>query len=128
MSIHNSSLYLKGFTSQLTEFVTDLLLIYEDNQKLITCQRNIDLLVKNNPKMLILNWKKYITKYSKEIEEGDIEFFMNKDYKSDVGNKGSEYLVFIDEVKKIMTTMSEDNKNKVIKYIKNLNKLASLYN
>ena len=128
MSINNSSLYLKGFTSQLTEFVTDLLLIYEDNQKLITCQRNIDLLVKNNPKMLILNWKKYITKYSKEIEEGDIEFFMNKDYKSDVGNKGSEYLVFIDEVKKIMTTMSEDNKNKVIKYIKNLNKLASLYN
>ena len=35
MSINNSSLYLKGFTSQLTEFVTDLLLIYEDNQKFV---------------------------------------------------------------------------------------------
>lgn len=123
---NNSSLYLKGFTSQLNDFINDLIIVYHDRSNLITYKKNIELLMKNNPRLLIINWKKYISKYNDQIENEDLLFFLNKDYKEDV--KMNEYLIFIDELKNIMKEMNSENKEKTIKYIKNLNKLASLYN
>ena len=45
----------------------------------------IELLKKSNPKILIELWKLYVTdKYQKEIEEGNYNFFTNKDYSTDL--------------------------------------------
>ena len=122
----NSSLYLKGFTNELNNFLEDLLNVYNDNNNLIACKRSVDLLIKNNPKMLIQKWIASLSNYTKEIENEDVVFFLNKDYNNESGAK--DYLGFIDEIKEVMKNMDDTNKYKTIKYVKNLNKLANLYN
>ena len=77
-------------------------------------------------------WKLYIIKpYREEIEKGNFNFFINKDYSWDVGegvdgNK-NEMLNSIGKLQKQIRTMDKSNKEKAMKYVQNLTKLCNLY-
>jgi hypothetical protein len=80
--------------------------------------------------MLIQLWKTHITlPYKDKIYAGDIEYFLNKDYKEDIGAKYADTIeTAIQDLRKAIREMSQENIQVSLKYITNLCKLSDLYN
>jgi len=79
--------------------------------------------------MIVKIWNAYVVgKYKSEIEAGNLDFFINKDYSSDFinANNSDKIIESIDRFRQPIKNMSEQNKLKSIKYIQNLTKLAAL--
>jgi hypothetical protein len=87
-------------------------------------------LIKINPKSVIIGWKECVNdSYKDQILNGDLEYFINKDYNEDLegsDNKG-KILKTIDSFRDKIRNMGEDNKKKSMKYIQNLTKLCNMY-
>jgi hypothetical protein len=64
--------------------------------------------------------------YQKEIADGNINFFISKDYSSDLvkTDNSSQIMDVIDRLREPIKLMSEENQQKTMKYIQNLSKLA----
>jgi len=78
--------------------------------------------------MIITTWKTMVTdKYADQIEAGDIEYFLTKDYAEDAGNYTPSVDSVIQELRATVRRMSEENKAISLKYIQNLCKLSKLY-
>ena len=76
-----------------------------------------------NPKLNDL-----INDYKSEIEAGNIDFFINKDYSQDVSNAANSDKIMesIDRLRAPVKNMGPENQAKVMKYIQNLTKLAQM--
>jgi len=68
-----------------------------------------------------------LDKYKNEIMNGDIDYFLNKDYTNDFEYMDNIVIEKFNTLKGPIKKMDEMNKNKVIKYMQNLIKLADLY-
>ena len=120
---------LTAFNDHFFEFVNDIQEIFPDDHDLLVSKNSLMLVRKANPKMIVKIWNAYIVgKYKSEIEAGNLDFFINKDYSSDVANAANSDKIIeaIDRFRHPIKNMSEENKTKSIKYIQNLTKLASL--
>ena len=120
---------LTAFNDHFFEFVNDIQEIFPDDHDLLVSKNSLMLVRKANPKMIVKIWNAYVVgKYKSEIESGNLDFFINKDYSSDFVNAhNSEKIIeAIDRFRQPIKNMSEENKTKSIKYIQNLTKLASL--
>jgi len=125
-----SSPILSAFNNQFKEFMDDILRIFPNDKDLMTTKNMMSTLQKGNPRLLIQIWKNFIADpYVSEIEAGDIDFFINKDYKSDVSQLGdSEKIVkAIDRLREPIKNMDNENQQACMKYIQNLSKLSSMY-
>ena len=75
---------------------------------------------------MILFWYKNIyLLYQKEIENGDFEFFLKKDYNSDVMD--NDILNGIEKMRVKIAGLSVESRDKSVEYAKNLSKLSALY-
>ena len=122
---------LKGFNNHLSEFFDDILIVFPNDLELKKAHTSLNNLKKMNPKIIIEVWKAYISdKYSEEIEKGDLTYFLNKNYSEDLEDNdyNKEILDKIEKMKNSIDLMSNENKEKTIKYLQNLNKLCKLYN
>lgn len=120
---------LTAFNDHFFEFMNDVQEIFPDNHDLLVSKNSLALVRKANPKMIVKIWNTYIVgKYNSEIEAGNLDFFINKDYSSDVANAANSEKIIeaIDRFRQPIKNMSEENKKKSIKYIQNLTKLAAL--
>ena len=82
---------------------------------------------KANPKLLVKIWIKYVvTPYKEQIDSGDINFFVTKDYSSDLArnDNADKIMESIDRLRNPIKLMSSENQAKTMKYIQNLSKLA----
>jgi hypothetical protein len=121
---------LTAFNNHLTELVEALIEIISDNAELKTAAASISTLRKLNPRLIIPIWKIYVLDhYEKEIEEGNLKYFLEKDYSDDVKNEGNakEILDKIKIIKKNIKELSSENISKTIIYIQNLTKLCKIY-
>jgi hypothetical protein len=126
----NKSDILKGFNNQLEEFLNDLINIFPKDNEIKTLRISLLGFRKINPKLIIEGWKLYINdSYYDKILIGNLEFFIEKDYKNDIGNTNfkNDILKKIDELKSVINTITDENKNKTVKYVQNLSKLTKLY-
>ena len=120
---------LTAFNDHFFEFVNDIQEIFPDDHDLLVSKNSLLLVRKANPKMIVKVWIKYVVgKYKPEIEEGNLDFFINKDYSIDFANTNNSDKIIdaIDRFRQPIKNMSEQNKLKSIKYIQNLTKLACL--
>ena len=88
------------------------------------------LLRKANPRLIIGIWNKYVSsKYATQIDNGEIDFFTEKDYGEDTSNMDNSAQVVnaINRMREPVRLMSPDNQMKTMKYIQNLKKLCVLY-
>lgn len=121
---------LSAFNNHLTELVEALIEIMPEDAELKTAQVSISTLRRMNPRLIIPIWKTYVLdNYEKQIEEGNIKFFLEKDYAEDVKNEGNakEILDKITIIKRRINELSQENTQKTILYIQNLTKLCKLY-
>jgi hypothetical protein len=127
------STIVSAFNNHFAEFVDDILTIFPDNKDILNAKTSLGLLRKANPKIIVTFWKTYIVaKYRDQIEAGDCQFFLNKDYSIDVnsassGAHSSEIIAAIDRFRGPLSELSEENLNKCVKYLQNLTKLSLLY-
>ena len=117
------------FCTQLIEFMDDVLTIFPNNLDLKTGKTFIIGLTKVSKKKLVEIWKTSVVDiYEREIMNGDTEYFINKDYREDLGEGGTDKMMsVIEDVRKLMRKTSKENKNKAIKYLQNLTKICKLY-
>ena len=120
----------KAFNDHFDEFMDDIVNIFPDDMDIRSSRNTIKMLRKANPKLLIQIWNTYVSsKYSTQIESGDISFFMNNDYTEDVGNmeNSAQIMSAIDRLRNPIKAMSKDNQDKTMKYIQNLKKIGDMY-
>lgn len=117
------------FNDQFVEFVTDIQNVFPEDHDILVAKNSLIAIRKANPKMIVKIWNMYIvSKYKAEIEKGDIGFFINKDYSSDLENSDNSNKIMesINRLREPIKQMSSENQQKTMKYIQNLTKLASL--
>ena len=121
---------IRAFNNHLSEFIDDVLTIFPDDRALKTAKTAIETLRKMNPKQVIMIWKEYIEKpYGDKIQQGDLSFFLNKDYSLDVTNisDANNVLKHIERLREPVRNMGKENQEKAMKYLQNLTKLSSMF-
>lgn len=119
---------LKVFNNHLVEFLDDVIRIFPENTDIQTGRTFIVGIKKVNPKKIIDIWKRYVNDvYSSEISEGNMNFFLNKDYTQDLQYTSGNVLNIINKVKIQLRDTSNENKEKALKYVQNLCKICNLY-
>ena len=120
---------LTAFNDHFFEFLNDVQNVFPDDADILTARNALSTVRKANPKMIVKIWNAFIVgKYKGEIEAGNIEFFINKDYSTDVSSASNSDKIMesINRLREPIKNMSPDNQAKVMKYIQNLTKLAEL--
>jgi hypothetical protein len=118
---------LTVFNNHFIEFVNDVHCVFPDDIDILTTKNYLTAIRKANPKMIVKIWNVYIvSKYKSEIEAGNIEFFVNKDYSQDIStsNNSDKIMKSIDRLREPIKNMNQENQAKVMKYIQNLTKLS----
>lgn len=124
----NHPLVLSTFITQLDECLEDISKVYSSDARFIRCKLYLDTLKKTNPRMIITAWKTHVSdKYEEHILAGDIDYFLNKDYTQELPMYNPTIEQSIQDLRKAIQSMSEENKKKSIQYIQNLCKLSKLY-
>jgi hypothetical protein len=118
-----------AFNDHFLEFLNDVHSVFPEDADILSAKNALIAIKKANPKMIVKIWKTLIgDKYRAQIQAGDIEFFVDKDYAADVSiNKNSDKIMeSIDRLREPIRNMGKDNQAKSMKYIQNLTKLADL--
>jgi hypothetical protein len=121
---------LKAFNDHFGEFVDDVQRVFPDDTDILTAKNSILLVRKANPKILVRIWNLYIvSKYRQQIELGNIDFFINKDYSQDLTEMehSAKIMESIDRLRNPIKMMTPEDQMKSMKYIQNLSKLATMY-
>jgi hypothetical protein len=125
----NNSLVLSTFIKQLEECLDDISNTYTQDSRFIKCKLFFNTIKLTNPRLLITTWKEKITdKYRDKIVAGDIQYFIEKDYKEDAPDHYDTTVdTAIQDLRSMIRKMSKENIDISLKYIQNLCKLSDLY-
>lgn len=125
-----ASQILTAFNDHFMEFVEDIIRVFPNEVELITIKNSFIAVRKANPKMVVKIWTSYVVgKYKSEIETGNLDFFINKDYTEDLSQTehATKITAYIDKLREKIQLMGDENREKVVLYIQNLTKLSSMY-
>ena len=122
------SFIVKGFNKHFDEFIEDVQSIFPEDDEVKTMKNLLYLFKKTNPRLVLEYWNAYISvPYKTPVENGDISFFINKDY-SDLDIVMTDSVSsFIERLRGYVKNMTEENQIKSMKYIQNLCNLTKLY-
>jgi hypothetical protein len=126
----SASSLLSAFNDHFTDFVNDIHSVFPEDNDILLAKNSFSAIRKANPKLIIKIWKAYIVdKYQEEIESGNIDFFINKDYSQDLLNADNSKKIIeaIDRLRNPIKSMTPEDQAKTMKYIQNLTKLTMLY-
>jgi len=120
------------FNDQFIQLMEDIQSIFPENADVLAGKNSLIAIRKANPKLLISVWLTLVyIPYKNEIDNGDVHFFMSKNYNDDFDDKNpskKKILEVIDSIRQPIREMGEANQMKTMKYIQNLSKLALMYN
>ena len=120
---------LSAFNDHFFDFLTDIQRAFPDDVDILAAKNSLLQIRKLNPKMIVKIWKTFIVdKYKTEIEAGSIEFFINKDYSSDVSaaDNSDKIMSSINRLRGPVKNMTAEDQAKTMKYMQNLSKLSML--
>ena len=120
---------LTAFNDHFIEFVSDIQSVFPNDPDILATKNALSAIRKANPKMIVKIWTSFVVgKYKAEIEAGDIGFFINKDYASDVSAAANSDKIMesINRLREPIRQMTKEDQAKTMKYIQNLTKLAAM--
>jgi DNA polymerase/3'-5' exonuclease PolX len=118
---------LTAFNDHFIEFISDVHQVFPDDVDVLTAKNSLIQIRKVNPKMIVKIWKTFIVdKYKSEIESGNIDFFINKDYSNDLASaqNSDKIMESINRLREPIKNMGIEDQKKTMKYIQNLSKLS----
>lgn len=127
----DKSLILSTYNDQFIELIEDIEQLFPDDLEITTSKNSILLIRKANPKKIITLMTPYLLKYKSEINSGNIDFFIKKNYSSEItdetANNPSTILDKIDSLRSPINKMDDADKNKIVEYMQNLLQLSEAY-
>jgi hypothetical protein len=120
---------LTAFNDHFFEFVSDVQSVFPNDTDILTAKNALLLVRKANPKLIVKIWKSHVVgKYRDEIQAGNIDFFLKKDYSLDVAGDVNQDKIMesINRLRSPIQQMSPENLEKTMKYIQNLTKLSEM--
>jgi len=128
----NKNQIIDTFNKHFMEFIMDVERVFPDDTDIMSSRKTLSKTLMLMPKALIRIFNdSFVTLYSDEIENGDLNFFIENDYREKHGYKPTDDVWVLDKIdvlREPIKKMSDDDKSKVIQYLKNLKKLSDLYN
>jgi len=127
----DKSTVLRAFNKHFFEFIDDIVTILPDEPEIVKAKASFENIKKMNPTLICKTWFKVVySPYKEVIDQGDISFFFEKDYASDLSNvpNAAEIISIIDKIRMPIKSMDEVNKGHCTKYIQNLSKLSTVHN
>ena len=124
-----SSNILTAFNDHFFEFVNDIQRVFPEDGDILVAKNSLIAIRKANPKMIVKMWSTFIVgQYKSQIENGDISFFLDKDYSLDVASvqNSSHIIDAINRLRGPIKQMSPEEQAKTMKYIQNLTKLSAM--
>ena len=121
---------LNTFNNHFKEMVNDVSTIYPNDLLLKMLNKSLNLLFMVSKKKIIIFFKDYIiSKYYDEIMNGDLSFFINKNYDNELSDdyKSNNIIQNIEYVKSLVKNLEESEQVKIISYFKNLITICKLY-
>ena len=126
----DKSSILKSFNQLFFDFVNDIIFIFPDNADLETAKTSFEFIKKSNPTAIAKVWYPYVAvPYNDVIQEGNIDFFIEKDYSTDLNklSNSNDIIKIIDSFRNPIKNMSESNKQTSCVYIQKLSTLSIMY-
>ena len=122
---------LKTFNDHFVDFLNDIQSVFPNDSDIQASKTTLITIKKMNPRLIIKIWNEHIVKkYKNQILNGDISFFIDKDYSDDLNemDDASSIANKINKLREPIKNMGKENQDKCMKYIQNLTKLSELYN
>ena len=120
----------KAFNTLLFSFLDDIITIFPEQEDIATAKTSMMSFKQMNPSLLIKSWYKMVyMPYANVIEAGDVSFFFDKDYSTDLQNvpNGKELMKMIDKVRSPIRSMDDTNRGHCAEYVLKLSKLSEMY-
>jgi hypothetical protein len=127
----DKSIIMRTFNTHLLDMLNDVLNTYPDNIEILTFKKTIETIKQLNPSIIIKSWYFFVyNRYKKQIDQGNLDFFFEKDYSSDLNyiDDSNDIIKMINNVRTPLSQMGDVNKEHTVSYLKNLNKLSYIYN
>ena len=127
---NDKSLLVNAFNEHFFEFIDDVDKVFVNDNSIKKVKSALSLIKKMNPALIIKIWYNYIViNYEKEINDNNINFFIEKDYKKDLRyiESSDNIMKHIDCLREPIRNMGKENQDKSFKYIQNLCLLSKLY-
>jgi hypothetical protein len=129
--LSDKSLLLKAFNKQMFDFLDDIIGIVQENEQIKISRVYFETLKKANPTLLIKIWyNRVFLPYGEKIANGNIDYFLEKDYSDDLANlpNGKEVVKIINtSLREPIQQMDMTNKEHCMKYIQILCKISDAY-
>ena len=124
---------IRSFNDYLFEFLDDMIKVLPGNKSVMTATRAFRMLTDANKAIIIKCWYKFVfLKYKDVINDGDVDFFFEKDYSEDLTklSNSQSILEIIDSVRLPAKEICENPKNKehITTYVQTLCKLSEVFN
>lgn len=126
----DKAIVFRAFNNLFFEFLDEVQKVISDNEDIKDAITGFKLFKKGNPTSIIKAWKVFVyNPYKEHIDKGDINFFCEKNYESDVSHMSNshEIMMAIQRIREPIRSMNEDNKKVVMKYVSNLCRLCLIY-
>lgn len=127
----DKSTLLKTFNTQFFSFLDDIKTIYPENKEIAKGKKSFEMIKMASPSIIIKIWYSHVYQhYKQEIDGGNVDFFIDKDYSGDLHeiSNAAEVIRIIEMIKGPIRNMDEKNKEHTCKYLQVLSKLSELYN
>ena len=118
------------FNALFFKLVDTVIDYFPKDATLAAASRSLNAIRKINPKLIFRVWDYYvITPYKDEIESGNVDFFINKDYREDLSDYAQlhDYKTIsdaIDRFREPIKNMDKEGQATIMSYIQSLSKLA----
>lgn len=126
----SKSTYSKAFNTLFSDFLEDVTRIFPEDKNIKVAKTSIESVRKLNPALVIKTWNKQVAeKYGEVIQQGNLQYFVEKDYSEDVqkmANAG-DIVKTIDMLREPIKNMSEANQQHTLEYLQKLCKLSQAY-
>lgn len=132
MSVEEKKKILETFNTHFREFVDDVYRIFPNDSTISMTSKSLSVIMMVSKKQVIQVFKTSVVDcYLKEIESGDLSFFIDKNYKDDLNGKTISspdyFLEKIEYIKRLVKDMNIEEQQNVIKYFQNLTILCNMY-
>jgi len=126
----DKSQILRTFNDHFIELVDDIIRVFPNNTDIKTLKTAFIKIRRANPRLILTTIKSSVLEiYRDQIENGNLDFFIEKDYTCDFDNmkNGKTIVSKIDQLRDCVRKMTDEDKKNVVKYFHNLLKLSDLY-
>lgn len=125
----DKSSLLAAFNNHFGEFAEDIANYFPENMDIKTSINACYAIRKVNPALIVRVWKtRIVDLYKKQIDDGDFDFFINKDYSNDLYiEQKDRALQVIEKLRILVPQMAKEDQEKCMQYVKNLTTLSIHY-